>query len=99
MTGANGGAGPGARRGGGGMWRCRSPAGRACPAARSVNGAGLGPGTRLVMDVLLEQPGNEGAGGSGQGAAQGGGGQLESLSAGQVGVAGMVIACFLGQSG
>jgi hypothetical protein len=48
------------------------------------------------MEVLLEQPGGDRAGGSGQGAAQCGGGQQEPLGACQAGVGGS--ASTLGQA-
>jgi hypothetical protein len=38
-----------------------------------------------VVEMLVEQPGDDRAGGPGQGAAQGGGGQPEPLGAGQAG--------------
>ena len=51
------------------------------------------------MEVLVEQQGGDRTGGSGQGAAQGGGGQTELLGSGQAWVGGMVIACLLRQGG
>ena len=66
---------------------CPDPLQRPWPAAGSVGSAGQAR-AGLVVDVLVEQPGGDRAGGSGQGAAQGGGGQQEPFGAGQAGVGG-----------